>query len=749
MLEQILHSISEAFHPDQCLLINPDQIGPNGFFSRMVSEKKDLWVGGEASIDRERILPGEERFVCPAFICLPLSGQNSFGGILYLGFSKPRDFSSEEVDFLLLLAKGIGGLLRNGVLHAEAEQTIAELTALHHLGKEITSTLKLEDLFELIIQSGLKMFGARGGVLRIEDRVTGELRVQFGIGDYDQDPLDEEMAKGVFFTQIPISLNPPGQEKLSSSVLCAPLLSKGRSFGTLAFYDRETAGSRFNERDFQLLLTMANQISCSVENAMTHFETSQLVQNHERSVKQLSTLYELNKTLLTTVHLERTLQMTLTAITIGEGFGFNRAMLFMVDEKRRVLKGTLAVGPDNAEEAGRIWNALSQRRGFPSVVIPQLKPLPESSSHLDLIVRGIEIPLEQDQCLLAKTVLEGKPFNIQPSRTEEDGFRTGCEGHCSLDSGVGCYEGRLLSRDPKSYAFATVPLWGKGRVIGVILVDNLYNQNPIENEDLQFLTMFAHQAGMAIENALLYRNLEEVHQELKEAQSLIGHQEKMAALGELSETIAHEIKNPLTAIGGFARRLDRTMPTESTEKRYTQTIIREVARLERVLNGINHYTHEAVTVHVPQDLSRLLEDSLSLVQEEVSTGKIRLVREYAEGIPKVLGDHHQLKHAFYSLIKNACESMDREGTLTLRLYPFSKDGVSRIRLEVKDTGKGIDPGNLSNIFNPFYSTKESSFGLGLPMVHKIIVSHQGRIEIDNQPGKGATFIITFPALRET
>ncbi len=199
------------------------------------------------------------------------------------------------------------------------------------------------------------------------------------MGGYDQNPLDEEMARKVFFSQSPLSLNPLNQEKRSVSVLCVPLLSKGRSFGTLAFYEKETDGSGFNDQDFHLLLTMANQISCSVENAMTHFGTSRLAQDHEKSVKRLSTLYELNKTLLMTVQFERILELALTAITIGEGLGFNRAMLFLVDEKRRALKGTIAVGPDSAQEAGRIWKALSYAKGSPSVVIPHLEPPPKET----------------------------------------------------------------------------------------------------------------------------------------------------------------------------------------------------------------------------------------------------------------------------------------------------------------------------------------------------------------------------------
>jgi two-component system sensor histidine kinase HydH len=88
--------------------------------------------------------------------------------------------------------------------------------------------------------------------------------------------------------------------------------------------------------------------------------------------------------------------------------------------------------------------------------------------------------------------------------------------------------------------------------------------------------------------------------------------------------------------------------------------------------------------------------------------------------------------------------MKKEGRLSLRVHSFSKNGSSCIKVEVEDTGKGIDPENLYNIFNPFYSTKESSLGLGLPIVHRIIASHRGQIEVDNHPGKGVNFIITLP-----
>jgi signal transduction histidine kinase len=771
-LDGMLQILSDAFESDRCLVLRPDKIGKNGFLARLASERKPLWVEDGASFQREGVLSEEKDLLCPSFACIPLYDETSFQAILYIGFSKNRRFSSQETDLILLIAKEMEEAIRNAHLHQKAELTISELTAFHEMGKAVTSTLKLRELFDLILATGLKTLKAKGGVLRVEDRRTGELEVRCSLGEYHLNPLDEKIARRVFHTRTPLSLHHFSEEKPSLSILCAPFLSKGKSFGTLTFYDKEADSPKFDERDFQLLLTMANQVSCAIENALVHYETSEMAREHEKRVKQLSTLWELNKALLTTVNFERIVHMTLTAITIGDGLGFNRAMLFMVNEKKHILEGTLAVGPDSAEEAGRIWSTLSQRKENLSNLIAQIQLSPETNSILNSIVKGIQIPLEQEECILSRTVLEGRPFNIRfpysevgiesestrcrhdsvgttavPARS--DSYREGwlqihCERGCSLGSEVGCYVSEHLSRDPKVYSFATVPLWGKGKVIGVILVDNLYNQNPVTDGDIQFLIMFTNQAGLAIENTILYRNLEEVHRELQETQALLVHQEKMVALGELSTHIAHEIKNPLVSIGGFARRLDRAIPDESQEKRYTETIIKEVERLERILDDIHTYTHDESLAFKEWDLRDILEESVSMVSEGFHGEGIQIVKQFAEEPPKVRGDYHQLKEAFSNLISNAYQAMDGKGTLSIRIHPISKDGSSFIRVEVQDTGNGIDPENLHNIFNPFYSTKDARLGLGLPIVHKIILSHRGQIEVDNTPGEGVTFIITLP-----
>lgn len=746
-LDEMLKSISGNFHSDRCLLLKPDQLKKNGLLTRLAQEGKPLWGEEGMKFDGTNIDPEEKELLLPGFAFLPLFGETSFLGFLYLGFLKRRDFSSEEKELLLLIAKEIGRVIQFGHFQKETQKILSELEALQEIGRAVTSTLKLEGLYERILSTGLKILKASGGVLRIEDKRSGELKIQFSLGDYDQNPLDEKIAKRVFFTRTPLLLNHFGGEN-SSSILCAPLLSGGECYGTLTFYDKQTGSSTFDQRDFQLLLTMAHQTSCAIENALTHYETSFLAQEYEKKVNQLSTLWELNKALLTTVNLERILHLTLTAITLGDGLGFNRAMLFMLNEKEHTLDGTMAIGPDSPEDAGRIWSTLSQKKGSLSGLMAKLSNNASGHSQLNSLVKGIRIPLDQEQCILSRTVLEGRPFNIQFPRYEEGWIQTGCGGQCLLSSEIGCSIGAQLGRGPKAYSFSTVPLWGKGKVIGVIVVDNLYNQNPITEGDLQFLSMFSNQAGLAIENALLYRNLEELHQELREMESHLIHHEKMSALGELSSTIAHEIRNPLVSIGGFARRLYQSVPDEAPEKRYTQTIMTEVSRVEKILSDLLNYTRGEPILYREVELRDVLEESLSMITNKFPDRKIEVIKQYSEGLPKVRGDYHQLKHAFFNLIDNSYQAMRGEGTLSIRLYPMERNGLTFIRVELEDTGKGIDPENLHNIFNPFYTTKDSNLGLGLPIFHKIITSHQGQIEVDNRPGEGVTFMVTLPAMEE-
>jgi len=733
-LDQLLQSISEAFDPDRCLLLKSETIQKEGFLGRVLSTNNPLWVEEGSSFDGRDALAAEKDFVRPSFVCLPLCDETSSLGILYLGFPRRRTFSPSEVELLGLAAQVVRDVLRTDQLRVKTEEALSQVGALHELGKTVTSTLKLNDLLDVILRTGSTLLRAGGGVVRIEDRKTGELKVRSSLGDYDRNPVDEKLSKQVLFTQTPVVLDHVDERHPSLSVLSAPLISSRKTIGTLTFYDKQATPPTFDGRDVQFLETAAHQISGAIENALIHYETSLRAQEQEKRAMQLATLWELNKALLTTMDFDRILHIALTIITHGEGLRFNRAMLFLVNEEEHRLEGTIAVGPDTSEEAGRIWDSLAHKKGMPFEMVSQIPSSPPNTSVLNAIVKQTRIPLDRNTCFLARTVLEGKPLHNQSPC---------CGEACHLGFETECSIGDFLGRTREASGFATVPVMGKGKVIGVIEVDNIYNRQPIMEEDIQFLNMFAHQAGLAIENGTLYRHLEEVHRQLREAQDLLVHREKMVALGEMSSTIAHEIRNPLVSIGGFARRLYRSIPDDASERRYAQTIIVEVARLEKILNDIMQYTNGEFVSLKECDLRAVIEDSLSMIPDGFING-VQLVREVADDLPRVKGDYRQLKQTFFNLITNAHHAVKDKGTIFVRAYPFAERGSSSVRVEVEDTGTGIDPQNLHHIFNPFYTTKESGLGLGLATVHKVVTSLGGQIEVDNRYGKGVRFIITLP-----
>jgi len=214
----------------------------------------------------------------------------------------------------------------------------------------------------------------------------------------------------------------------------------------------------------------------------------------ERSYKQeldrleweFSLLYEISNAMRTTLKLDQILYIILTALTSHEGLGFNRAMLFLVNDKEGVLEGVMGIGPHTAEEAGKIWHAISQQKMTLDDFIASydiFKKDPDSK--LNQIVKGIKIPLREDMGILALTILEGMPFEI-----------TSHEAKKIVDPEIQ----RTLNTD----FFVTIPLKAKDKVVGAILVDNIFNRKPITKSDVRMLAMFASHAGLAIENSRLY-----------------------------------------------------------------------------------------------------------------------------------------------------------------------------------------------------------------------------------------------------
>ncbi|GAB4275455.1 MAG: hypothetical protein Kow0056_05030 [Coriobacteriia bacterium] len=216
--------------------------------------------------------------------------------------------------------------------------------------------------------------------------------------------------------------------------------------------------------------------------------------------------------------------------------------------------------------------------------------------------------------------------------------------------------------------------------------------------------------------------------------------DRLAALGELTTGVAHEIRNPLGIIRATVQLLDeqRTGPNKASEA--VDVIMQEVDRLDAVVRALLDFGRPWKPTLVSVSLNRLVEEVVLLTEKWAKRSGVDIVANQAEGLPEVMADPHQIKQVFVNLVSNAVQAMAGGGTLTVTTS--LEDAF--VKVEFADTGPGMDAEVARKVFDPFFSTKADGTGLGLTIVHRIIDEHDGIIEVASEPGKGAVFTVRLP-----
>ncbi|MBI5664395.1 MAG: PAS domain S-box protein [Nitrospirae bacterium] len=547
-----------------------------------------------------------------------------------------------------------------------------------------------------------------------------------------------------------------------------------------------------------------------------------------RKNQELSRLFFINSVVRSTLDLDKLLRMVLTVVTMGDGLGFNRAILFLVDESGKALKGEMGVGPASPEEAKNIW--LSMEGKSLGVIIDEIENGPVFlDSHLDRLSQKLSIDINGD-CILCRCIKEKRPLNIRSAKTEPS---------------VTPYIIQMLGAD----SFGIVPLVSRDKIIGLIWVDNLFTGRPIKDEDLQFLMGFSSHIASAIENARLFENVTLAQSELKNifesisdmvyytdkdftikrvnqavvrkigkpeeeiigqkcykifhgkdepwelcphhkssasqqpyvgeiedpyldgtfvvsnspifdsARNFVGtvhisrdvtelrnlrervtHSERMAALGELAARVAHEIRNPLISIGGFARRLEKKLSGDIQE--YAKIIVNEVSRLENILKEILGFVKSSRVNKSNVNINDLLAGIVDFISPEMDERHNTIITEFSEQPIIAVIDPDRIREAILNIFTNAAQATDH-GTITVKTMFEDNEAV----IELTDTGCGIREEDLKSIFNPFFTTKPQGTGLGLAVTHKIIQEHDGKVKVESVWGGGTAFRIYLPARR--
>jgi two-component system NtrC family sensor kinase len=271
------------------------------------------------------------------------------------------------------------------------------------------------------------------------------------------------------------------------------------------------------------------------------------------------------------------------------------------------------------------------------------------------------------------------------------------------------------------------------------------------SESFEIMTQRLKKADDHIKELIktLEDKVEERTSELKSAQFQLVQSEKLASIGKLSATIAHEINNPLNGILTYAKLIERRLwsdafTTDEIPKlsSYLAVMVREIQRCSNIVRNLLDFARQRKpSLKTDVNINVLLEEAIALMANQIAIQQKELEKNLAQ-LPPIVADPMLLRQVFFNIIMNSCEALKEGGKINVATYFLEKEDMVMVR--ITDNGVGIDPDNLSRIFDPFFTTKEKGTGLGLSVVYGIITSHYGTLNVESTPGQGTTVTIKLP-----
>ncbi len=557
-----------------------------------------------------------------------------------------------------------------------------EINALLEISKATASGLYLEDVLRLIVTVTANLMDSKICSLWMLDAKDQKLKLKATQSMSEEYLKERSLAMGegvvghVALRNQPMAIlnvlkDPLYKEKELAkkeglvSMLSVPMCIKDRVIGVINCYT--SYPHPFSKEEEEILTTVANQAAICIENSG----------------------------LMETLDIDEILRLVLEGLT--KNIGFDRARLYLVNEKRNVLECKMAVGIDEER------------------------------------IKGIALRLDPEDSVVARSISKKQPFVIP-------------------DAGKDPRVNLVIKEKFNLHSLVVIPLLVKGKALGAIAADFAEPNKNVTKEALESMMAFAQQAGLAIHNAFMYQELKTFSQQMEEkiqkttadlnkTEAQLIRSEKLAALGQLAAGIAHEIRNPLTSINILIHSLASNLPPGTSHKEDLNVIEEEIHRINEIVDQFLRFAKPASPLFQKAEASSIFEETLQLLRPQIEKQRIVVKKEF-KTLPPILMDREQMKQVILNLLLNAVQAMPEGGHLSLKGHVL--EGDRWVTLSVQDSGVGIPDEDICKLFDPFFSTKEGGVGLGLSIAHRITDQHHGKIEVESAPGKGTCFTIWLP-----
>ncbi|MFO7971470.1 MAG: ATP-binding protein [Desulfobacterales bacterium] len=425
-------------------------------------------------------------------------------------------------------------------------------------------------------------------------------------------------------------------------------------------------------------------------------EVNQLNIELNKRIKQLEAIQETGKAILSLLDLEQLLAVIMNLLS--NVCRINRAVIMLVNEDQGVLEYIHGIG---------------------------------FNGHVPEGIRNYKVSLNRLSNILVRVTNTGQPEYIP-----------------EVKRSILRKENIMLTHSKPTSVYV-LPLITRSRVIGIIATDAVDGKG-VPKETRETLEVFAPQIAIAIENAKLYSRLQQQMEELKQSHALLSRSEKFSFLGNLAARLAHEIKNPMTAIGTFIQMMPQKYHDEEFRNNFHKIAMEETLRINNLITELLDLVNTKKSHIELNDLHGLINTMILLISPQSKAGKIDVSCQFDPNIGKVWMDAEKMKQVVLNILSNAVDFSPEGGKIELITTKCTeKEKKDAIRIIIKDNGPGIPPSHIDKVFDPYFTTKHKSnmhrgTGLGLFIAHQNMQDHGGMIQVRNQANKGAIFTLILP-----